>query len=50
MTESGEFVEIQSTAERKTFKEEQLKRMLDLSRKGIAELIALQRKTLGISK
>jgi len=50
ITEAGEFVEIQSTAEKKTFKEEQLKKMLDLSKKGISELITLQRKTLGITK
>ncbi len=50
MTEAGEFVEIQSTAEKKTFNEEKLMKMLAYAKKGIVELIALQRKTLGISK
>lgn len=46
MTGSGEFIEIQSTAERKTFNEEKLKNMLKLARKGIDELVKLQKDAL----
>jgi ribonuclease PH len=46
MTGTGEFVEIQSTAERKTFNEEKLKNMLKLAEKGIIELIKLQKEVL----
>ena len=50
MTEAGDFVELQSTAEKKAFNQEQLLKMIELASKGIKELIALQRKTLGISR
>jgi ribonuclease PH len=46
MTAAGEFIEIQSTAERKTFNEEKLKNMLKLARKGIEELVKLQKEVL----
>jgi ribonuclease PH len=47
MTSAGEFIEIQSTAERKTFNEEKLKNMLKLARKGIEELVKIQKDSLG---
>ena len=46
MTGAGRFVEIQGTAEKVPFTREQMSRLLDLSSKGISELIALQRKAL----
>jgi ribonuclease PH len=46
MTGEGEFIEIQGTAERKTFNKEQMDKMLILAKKGIAELIDLQRSIL----
>lgn len=47
MTGSGRFVEIQGTGEEATFDEADLKQLLSLARRGIAQLTALQRKTLG---
>ena len=46
MTGAGRFVEVQGTAEREPFSREQLARLIDLSAKGIAELISLQRSAL----
>jgi ribonuclease PH len=46
MTGSGKFVEVQGTAEGKPFSNDDLHTMLDLSRKGIEELVALQRAVL----
>ncbi len=46
MTEHGEFIEIQGTAENGTFGPEALQRMLQLAQKGIGELITLQRQCL----
>jgi ribonuclease PH len=43
MTGKGEFIEIQGTAERKTFNKEQMAKLLDLAKKGIEELIDIQR-------
>lgn len=48
MTEDGQFVELQGSGEETTFSEEELASMLRVGRKGIAELIALQRAALGI--
>jgi ribonuclease PH len=47
MTGSGQFVEIQGTAEKEPFTREQMSKLLDLAGKGIGELIALQRSALG---
>ncbi len=47
MTGAGQFVELQGTAERGTFSEEHLTRSLVLARRGIADLVRLQRETLG---
>lgn len=46
MTESGKFVEIQGTAEAEPFSAETLAKMLSLARKGILELIQLQKEAL----
>jgi len=46
MTGRGEFVEIQATAEGQTFTQSQFDAQLQLARKGIARLTALQREAL----
>jgi len=46
MTGEGAFIEIQGTAERKTFNKEQTDQLLILAKKGIAELIDIQRNLL----
>ncbi|HEX9067761.1 MAG TPA: ribonuclease PH [Ktedonobacterales bacterium] len=42
MTEHGEFIEVQGTAEGKAFTREQLDTLLELGEKGIRELLAMQ--------
>ncbi|RMF87918.1 MAG: ribonuclease PH, partial [Nitrospirae bacterium] len=46
MTEAGEFVEVQGTAEEAPFSRPQLDRLLDLAQGGIERLLALQREAL----
>jgi ribonuclease PH len=46
MTEAGQFVEIQGTAERHPFGDDKLGELLRLGKKGISELIQLQRQVL----
>jgi ribonuclease PH len=46
MAEDGGFIEIQGTAEGEPFRPEELTAMLDLAKKGIAELIEVQREAL----
>jgi ribonuclease PH len=46
MTGSGEFIEIQGTAEHKPFNRSQMDKMLGLAKGGIEELIAVQRSVL----
>jgi ribonuclease PH len=46
MTGSGEFVEVQGTAETKPFNRQYLQKMLDLADKGIGEIISLQKSML----
>ena len=46
MTEAGEFIEVQGTAEAAPFKREELNSMLDLAAAGIGELIDVQRAAL----
>ncbi len=46
-TGSGGFVEIQGTAEREPFTDKQMKAMLALADKGIKQLIAVQKQTVG---
>jgi ribonuclease PH len=43
MTDDGRFIEFQATAEHKSFDDEQMGHMTGLARKGVAELIAIQR-------
>ncbi|MFA5275305.1 MAG: ribonuclease PH [Candidatus Omnitrophota bacterium] len=46
MTGAGDFIEIQGTAERKSFSKDQMDALMDLGKKGIADLIALQKSLL----
>jgi len=46
MAESGEFIEVQGTAEGATFKRAELDSLLDLAGEGIAELVKIQREAL----
>jgi len=46
MTGKGEFIEIQGTAERKPFDKEQADKLLTLAKKGIEELVDVQRNLL----
>lgn len=47
-TGSGGFVELQGTAEKEPFDDKQLAALLTLADKGIKELVALQKKTVGL--
>lgn len=46
MTGAGEFIEIQGTSERKTFNRQQMDKLLDMAKKGITELVDIQRNLL----
>ena len=46
MSEDGSFIEIQGTAEGKTFSDNELFKMIELAQKGGAELISLQKRVL----
>ncbi len=48
MTADNKIVEIQATAEQKAFSEEQYNQMLSLAKKGIAELVAIQKRSIGV--
>ena len=48
MTGAGRFVEVQGTAEGEAFSRQELDALLGLASRGIAELISLQKKTLGV--
>ena len=48
LTGKGGIVEIQATAERTAFAEEKFLQLLNLARKGIGELVTLQRRALGL--
>ncbi|NWK77213.1 ribonuclease PH [Aquitalea sp. LB_tupeE] len=48
MTGNGRFVEVQGTAEGEPFSEEEMAAMMRLAKKGISELIALQRQALDL--
>ena len=48
MTASGGFVELQGTAEGDAFSDAQMQQMLVLARKGIRELLEMQRAALGV--
>ena len=45
-TEDDEFVEVQGSGEEATFAQSELEQMMQLARKGIADLIAAQRAVL----
>lgn len=47
MTQKGEFIEIQGTAEEKPFTREQADKMLIMAQDGIAELVTMQQTALG---
>ena len=48
MAASGRFIEVQGTAEREPFSEEDLQALLQCARPGLVELLALQRRVLEI--
>ncbi|WP_288380711.1 ribonuclease PH [uncultured Massilia sp.] len=48
MTEQGHFIEVQGTAEGAAFDRAGMNRLLDLGQLGIAELITLQKQSLGL--
>lgn len=48
MTEAGKYIEVQGTAEGEAFNRETMNQLLDLARDGIAQLIALQKRVLGL--
>ena len=48
MTGGGRFVEVQGTAEGEPFAREELDKLLGLAARGIAELVAHQRRALGL--
>lgn len=48
MTASGKFIEIQGTAESEPFGADALGRMLALGKKGVSELVELQKQALGL--
>ncbi|HEX2529909.1 MAG TPA: ribonuclease PH [Burkholderiaceae bacterium] len=48
MTDAGHFIEVQGTAEGEAFDRAAMDRLLDLAQLGIAQLIALQKQTLGL--
>ncbi|GAN32418.1 MAG: ribonuclease PH [Candidatus Brocadia sp. AMX2] len=48
MTGDGKFIELQGTGEEYTFDDEQLTEMLKVAKKGIREIIEIQKKALGI--
>ncbi len=50
LTDGGKFVEIQGTAEKDPFSDEDYARLVGLARKGAAELFALQKQALAAAK
>lgn len=46
MTDSGQYIEIQGTGEQRPFSKEEMDKLLELGRKGIMELTALQKEVL----
>lgn len=50
MTEEGRFIEVQGTAERGAFSQDELNIMLDLAKEGIGQLFTVQREVLGMLK
>ncbi len=50
MNEAGHFIEVQGTAEGAAFDRAGMNRLLDLAQAGIADLVAMQKQSLGIAK
>ena len=48
MTDAGGFIELQGTAEGRTFSRTELAALLGLAEKGIGELLGKQRQALGL--
>lgn len=48
LSEKGEIIEIQVTAEDRAFSETHFFEMIQLAKKGVSELVALQKSVLGI--
>ena len=48
MTEEGHFIEVQGTAEGAAFDRAGMNRLLDLAQAGIADLVTMQKQSLGI--
>ena len=48
MTGKGKFIEIQGTAEGEPFEESQMEELIALAKKGVTQLIEIQKKVLGI--
>jgi len=46
MTGAGRFIEVQGTAEREPFSEQEMHKLVGLAKKGIGELVAIQKKAL----
>jgi ribonuclease PH len=49
MTDAGDFVEVQGTAEGAAFKRATMERLLDLAQHGIADIVRMQKQALGLS-
>ncbi|NOY15337.1 MAG: ribonuclease PH [Gammaproteobacteria bacterium] len=49
MDDKGHFIEVQGTAEGKSFSMDEMLAMIELARKGIADIIQVQKRVLGIS-
>lgn len=48
MTGSGDFIEVQGTAEQKPFSKAELDKMLELAHSGIRQLVSIQKEVLGL--
>ena len=48
MTSAGEFVELQATGEKATFRDDRLAEMIAMARGGVAQLLESQRRALGL--
>jgi ribonuclease PH len=48
MTDAGHFIEVQGTAEGEAFDRARMNRLLDLAEQGIAQLIGMQKRALGL--
>jgi len=46
MTGAGKFIEVQGTAEREPFAQDEMNKLIALGKKGIAEIVGIQKKIL----